>query len=266
MNKKIQRLEKKINDMEHTDIFKGPFKADECGCYIFCNNGSQMCFDVMDERDVNLGKRIAALLNEESDVEYFDDIGVSDDGKYICNGHSPILMVRGWGYLTSVLHIPNKEAIKIQNDFVKWAAQMLGGYYTSKLQIAEDKIKILTEKNKVMDDVFTYLRDYYGYGDRKIPEQLMDFFDFSDYDYVRPVGWIENCVIYKKNNESSKKYIKFYADGSEHSAEWYPQDKYAVCQWSEYDDIYHGYILLPHMSDIESEKDVISCYCFYYDC
>jgi hypothetical protein len=165
--------------MEHTDIFKGPFKADECGCYIFCNNGSQMCFDVMDERDVNLGKRIAALLNEESDVEYFDDIGVSDDGKYICNGHSPILMVRGWGYLTSVLHIPNKEAIKIQNDFVKWAAQMLGGYYTSKLQITEDKIKILTEKNKVMDDVFTYLRDYYGYGDRKIPEELMELFDVA---------------------------------------------------------------------------------------
>lgn len=249
--------------MEHTEVFKGPFTADKQCCYIFCNDGSQMCFDVMDERDASLGKRIAALLNEESDVEYFDDIGVSDDGQYICNGHSPILMVRGWGYLTGTLHLPGKEAVKVQNDFVKWAAQMLSGYRETKLQIAEDRIKTLTEKNEVMVSVLTYLRD--NYGDRKIPEQLLEVFDFSGDDYVRPVGWIENCVIYKKFDESPKKYIKFYADGSERSAEWYPKDKYAVCQWSVYEDRYNGYVLLPHISDIESEKDVISCYCFYYE-
>ena len=250
--------------MEHTDVFKGPFTADEECCYIFCNDGSQMCFDVMDERDASLGKRIAALLNDELDVEYFDDIGVSDDGQYICNGHSPILMVRGWGYLTGALHLPAKEAVKIQNDFVKWAARMLSGYQETKLQIAEERIKILTEKNEVMEGVLTYLRD--NYGERKIPEQLLEVFDFGGDDYVRPVGWIENCVIYKKFDESPNKYIRFYADGSEHSAEWYPQHKYAVCQWSEYEDTYHGYVLLPNISDIESEKDVIRCYCFYYDC
>lgn len=160
-----------------------------------------------------------------------------------------------------------KVHIKIIKDndlsFRKGEDQMLSGYRETKLQIAEDRIKTLTEKNEVMESVLTYLRD--NYGDRKIPEQLLEVFDFSGDDYVRPVGWIENCVIYKKFDESPKKYIKFYADGSERSAEWYPKDKYAVCQWSVYEDIYNGYVLLPHISDIESEKDVISCYCFYYE-
>ena len=40
--------------MKHTEVFKGPFTADEQCCYIFCNDGSQMCFDIMDERDASL--------------------------------------------------------------------------------------------------------------------------------------------------------------------------------------------------------------------
>ena len=48
--------------MEHCDVFKRPFKADEECCYIWCNGGTQTCFDVMDERDAALGKRIAACL------------------------------------------------------------------------------------------------------------------------------------------------------------------------------------------------------------
>lgn len=113
--------------MEHYDVFKGPFKADECCCYIWCNGGTQMCFDVMDGRDAALGKRIAACLNDEPGAQYFDNVGVSADGQYICDGHSPLLCLRGWGYLTGTggLNLPAKEARRIQDEFVQWAADRL---------------------------------------------------------------------------------------------------------------------------------------------
>lgn len=113
--------------MEHNEVFKGPFKADKQCCYIWCNNGTQVCFNVMDERDARLGKRIADCLNNAPDCNRFDDIGVSRDGQYICDGHTPLLCVRGWWYLTGTggLHLEGKEAARIQDEFVKWAAGQL---------------------------------------------------------------------------------------------------------------------------------------------
>jgi hypothetical protein len=103
------------------EIFKGPFKADENCCYIWCNDGTQVCFDVMDERDASLGKRIADCLNDAPGKQEFYDIGISADGQYICDGHSPLLCVRGWGHLTGTggLNLSGKEAREIQDEFVR---------------------------------------------------------------------------------------------------------------------------------------------------
>ena len=56
-------MEEKVTP-HFSEVFKGPFTADEQCCYIWCNDGTQVCFDVMDERDAALGKRIADCLND----------------------------------------------------------------------------------------------------------------------------------------------------------------------------------------------------------
>ena len=137
-------MEEKVTP-HFSEVFKGPFTADEQCCYIWCNDGTQVCFDVMDERDAALGKRIADCLNDAPDKKTFYDIGVSKDGQYICDGHSPILCVRGWGHLTGTggLNLTGEQAREIQDEFVRWAAEQLGGFYCgeTRLEIAKENIK-----------------------------------------------------------------------------------------------------------------------------
>lgn len=250
--------------MEYYDVFKGPFTADEESCYIFCNNGEQMCFDVMDDRDAKLGKRIADLLNDAPNAETFDDIGISDDGQYICNGYQPILCVRGWGYLNGALKLGPKEAVRLQNDFVKWAANQLCDFLEPKVTRQQWMIDRLKDELEVMKEFIEYIRDNYGDQDRKVTYDLCDV--VTNNDCLHPVGWLKDCWFCKMSEKSQHQQICFTVDGKTHSAEWYPDEGYAVCQYTEFEDSYHGYILLPELSDVESDKDLMSCYCFYYEC
>ena len=146
-------MEEKITP-HFSEVFKGPFTADEQCCYIWCNDGTQVCFDVMDERDAALGKRIADCLNDAPDKKTFYDIGVSKDGQYICDGHSPILCVRGWGHLTGTggLNLTGEQAREIQDEFVRWAAEQLGGFYCgeTRLEIAKENM-VLRENTKCLE-------------------------------------------------------------------------------------------------------------------
>jgi hypothetical protein len=245
------------------EIFKGPFKADENCCYIWCNDGTQVCFDVMDERDASLGKRIADCLNDAPGKQEFYDIGISADGQYICDGHSPLLCVRGWGHLTGTggLNLSGKEAREIQDEFVRWAAEQLGGFVCgTRLSIAQENIKDRDTLIKFYSDFVTHCRD-------NVSALTYDVFECIDgCDALESKGVLHNCPTVMHNG---KLCIEFTVDGEKRYAEWYRETKYACWQRCEYEDSYYGYILLPDAADdeeFEEVGDMVRCFCFWYSC
>jgi len=246
------------------EIFKGPFKADENCCYIWCNDGTQVCFDVMDERDASLGKRIADCLNDAPGKQEFYDIGISADGQYICDGHSPLLCVRGWGHLTGTggLNLSGEEAREIQDEFVRWAAEQLGGMCCgeTRLSIAQENIKDRDTLIKFYSDFVTHCRD-------NVSALTYDVFECIDgCDALESKGILHNCPTVMHNGRLC---IEFTVDGEKRYAEWYRESKYACWQRSEYEDSYYGYILLPDAADAEEFEevgDMVRCFCFWYSC
>lgn len=108
------------------DIYKAPFHID--GCYIKSSDNVK-CFNVLTD-DEELKARIVSLLNEEDGAFPLKNVGLSSDKKYIVSEQNPILMTRGWGYLTGSgsLDLPAEDAAKIQDNFTQWAASRIGGY------------------------------------------------------------------------------------------------------------------------------------------
>ena len=240
--------------MTFDEVFKGPFKADECCCYIWCNDGTQVCFDVMDERDQKLGKRIEDCLNDVWGCEHFNDIGISDDGQYICNGHTPLLCVRGWGHLTGTggLNLSGEEARQIQDEFVKWAADMLSGWIPDRIPIAQMQLDEMKERVTFYEELLRYLRDNVG----TITEDMLEC--VTDNDGNRFIGYINGK---RDKSHNGHPIIRYDIEGEKHIAEWYEDWKYGVTQWSEgeYGDSFHGYILL-----LTSDEDKF--FCFWYSC
>ena len=122
----------------HSEVFRRPFSLDSYYCYIWCNEGRQMCFSVLfdweNEEEKKKLEKIVALLNGEDDVPFkhvgynFDEdlIGVGDT---VEEAGKPILLTRGWGYLTGcgALALDRKVARDIQIDFMKWVISKLCG-------------------------------------------------------------------------------------------------------------------------------------------
>ena len=108
--------------MDFKKIFSPPFHPDPGGyqIYIWCKE-NKMAFNLLKSE---VGQRICDLLNGDSAIP-FNNIRVSEDNQYILDGYSPLLKVRGWGRLTGAMKLDPSEAIRIQNEFVNWAAEML---------------------------------------------------------------------------------------------------------------------------------------------
>ena len=131
----------------HQDVFRAPFYMDNPGCYIWCKNiygHDQMCFTILidweNKEELDRLKRIVDLLNgkEQRPFKYVgyniehDLIGVGDTKEDAAN---PLLLTRGWGYLTGTgaLHLKPEQARKIQTDFMKWAIRKFKGDESLKL-------------------------------------------------------------------------------------------------------------------------------------
>jgi hypothetical protein len=80
-------------------------------------------------------KRAAALLNGDEGVTPFKYVGYNFEEDVIGVGdteeeaENPILLMRGWGYLTGTgaLHLKSEQAREIQLDFMKWAVRKFKG-------------------------------------------------------------------------------------------------------------------------------------------
>ena len=69
------------------------------------------------------------------------------------NGDTPVLDIRGWGYLTGAggLNLSNEEACKIQDSFERWVINTLNSHreYERKVDKLEGIVdKLLREDNK----------------------------------------------------------------------------------------------------------------------
>lgn len=112
------------NAMDFKDIFKPPFSTDDYGLYVF-DKESNICLDYSSDRDdynPNILKQLCMLLNEESDTfEYkIAEYVKNATDCFIALENGDTIIVRGWGYLTGVLKLSNKDAGKVQDDFLDW--------------------------------------------------------------------------------------------------------------------------------------------------
>lgn len=125
--------------MTHQEVFRGPFSMDEPGCYIYCNEGRQMCYTIMIDwetrEEILKLRRIVDLMNGKEGVKPFKFVGYSLEDDLIGAGETeeeakkPILLTRGWGYLTGqgALALDSKIARDIQIKFMIWTISKLKG-------------------------------------------------------------------------------------------------------------------------------------------
>ena len=112
--------------MDIIEIYRPPFRSD--GSFIYSSNDimSLMPATVKSYPEKMLA-RTCEILNGYSKPFGTADIGC-ENGEIYVNG-SPLLVVRGWGYLTGVggLNLSAEQASLIQDEFAIWVVRKLRG-------------------------------------------------------------------------------------------------------------------------------------------
>lgn len=105
------------------NIFKPPFYTDSYRMYIFDTNDN-MCFNILTE-DEFLCYDILDAMNDQKINKKYDNIKIDDEYLYIDD--EPVLLVRGWGYLTGIggLNMNDEEAIKNQKELLEYVKNKL---------------------------------------------------------------------------------------------------------------------------------------------
>lgn len=110
------------------NIFKPPF-YNACQIYIF-DADNQMCFNILTE-DEFLCYDILDAMNDKKIDKKYDNVRIDDEYLYIDD--EPVLLVRGWGYLTGIggLNMNDEEAIKAQKELLEYVKNKLEENYES---------------------------------------------------------------------------------------------------------------------------------------
>lgn len=116
---------KKIKDLNFKEVYKLPLTFDEWWSKIYiytANNVVAFNCLISDKQTVNM---VLDILNGLSERAISDDV-IYENG-YIKVDGKPILLLRGWGYLTGccALNLPSDKAAQIQDDFANWVVNML---------------------------------------------------------------------------------------------------------------------------------------------
>lgn len=110
--------------MNFKDIFKPPYSTDDYGIYMF-DADENICLDYTSDRTSYNGdilKQLCSFLNGDADAFKHEVKEVVTDAHncYFVLENNDIIGVRGWGYLTGVKHLSNKDAAKLQDDFLDY--------------------------------------------------------------------------------------------------------------------------------------------------
>lgn len=115
--------------MDFKDIFKAPYHCDDYGIYMFAQD-DVIALDYYSDRtsyDGDILKQLCALLNGESDTfeHKIKEYVKNATDCFIMLENSDVITVRSWGYLTGVKHLSNKDAAKVQDDFLDFVVNRI---------------------------------------------------------------------------------------------------------------------------------------------
>lgn len=96
---------------------------DFCDIYIFDANNNMM-FSWLVKMKPEQKEKLIEAINGEITLTIKD---VKKDDLHIIINDTPILLVRGWGYLTGKLGLSEKEAIKEQEELLEYVEKKLKG-------------------------------------------------------------------------------------------------------------------------------------------
>lgn len=117
--------------MNWQDVYKLPLKVEKYCPIITWTADNQRAFDwCIDDVSFEKQQEIIDVINGTKQHQfkhkfYRKDIEIYSDNP-IFEG-KPILLIRGWGYLTGIggLHLSDEEAIKIQDEFGDYIIEQL---------------------------------------------------------------------------------------------------------------------------------------------
>ena len=116
--------------MNWRDCYKLPLKVDEYCDFITWTADKQRAFDWCVDIPLDKKQELIDVLNNTVQRSfkykfYQEGIEIYSDNP-IFEGE-PVLLIRGWGYLTGVggLHLPQEEAIRIQDEFGDYIVEQL---------------------------------------------------------------------------------------------------------------------------------------------
>jgi hypothetical protein len=116
--------------MKWQDCYKLPLKVDDYCPIITWTADNQRafdwCVDVSSEKQQELIDMINGTKQHQFKHKFYRE-GIEIYSENPIFKGEPVLLIRGWGYLTGVggLHLPQEEAIKIQDEFGDYIVEQL---------------------------------------------------------------------------------------------------------------------------------------------
>jgi hypothetical protein len=120
--------------MTFKEVYKFPLKVDDY-CPIITRTADKQrafdwCVNISSEKQQELVDMINGIKQHQFKYKFYrEGIEIYSENP-IFNG-KPVLCIRGWGYLTGIggLHLPQEEAIKIQDEFGDYIVEQLNKNY-----------------------------------------------------------------------------------------------------------------------------------------
>jgi hypothetical protein len=120
--------------MTFKDVYKFPLKVDEYCSIITWTADKQRAFDWCVNISPEKQQELIDVLNGTKQFQFkykFYREGIEIHSENPIFKGKPVLLIRGWGYLTGTggLHLSSEEAIKIQDEFGDYIVEQLNKNY-----------------------------------------------------------------------------------------------------------------------------------------
>lgn len=116
--------------MTFKEVYKFPLKVDESCPIITWTADKQRAFDwcvnISLEKQQELVDMINGIKQHQFKYKFYRE-GIEIYSENPIFKGEPVLLIRGWGYLTGIggLHLPQEEAIRIQDEFGDYIVEQL---------------------------------------------------------------------------------------------------------------------------------------------
>jgi len=129
-SRKKRRDAYRAGQIDWLDVWELPLHLDECDTYAYSKNGTMaLTFDADTEEQILEARKIVAIINGEEEPDRQHEYVHNGYADIYCDAERFVFSVRGWGHLTGTggLHLPEKGAARIQDDFIAYILKRLNG-------------------------------------------------------------------------------------------------------------------------------------------